>query len=185
MYELYITPDLLSENEWKAIMDSIKWAKENFEILSNNTNMIGGNPGKKESYGYIHFKNQGETGREVNQALLPDEGKSKIKNILILDAKYKSGETLKEAIKELSLKYKNLNTITIGVTLLYIKDNTKCGNDFLSYSNICGCPYFKKLCKDKDKDIENKINLQSIFFTRESFEKNDPIDEELFQYIQN
>jgi hypothetical protein len=57
MYELYITPDLLSENEWKAIMDSIKWAKENFEILSNNTNMIGGNPGKKESYGYIHFKN--------------------------------------------------------------------------------------------------------------------------------
>ncbi len=57
MYELYITPDLLSENEWRAITDSIKWAKENFKILSANTNMIGGNPGEKKIYGYIHFKN--------------------------------------------------------------------------------------------------------------------------------
>jgi len=56
MYELYITPDLLTENEWDSIAKSIKWAKENFEILSNYTEMIGKNPGKKSPYGFIHFK---------------------------------------------------------------------------------------------------------------------------------
>ena len=57
MYELYITPDLLTENEWNSIAKSIKWAKENFDILSNHTEMIGKNPGEKLPYGFIHFKN--------------------------------------------------------------------------------------------------------------------------------
>ncbi len=56
MYELYITPDLLTENEWDSIAKSIKWAKENFDILSNYTEMIGKNPGEKSPYGFIHFK---------------------------------------------------------------------------------------------------------------------------------
>jgi hypothetical protein len=53
MWELYVTPNLLSENEWNAIASSIKWAKANKEVLEN-TKMILGNPLKKEIYGYLH-----------------------------------------------------------------------------------------------------------------------------------
>ncbi len=59
MYELYITPDLLTDDEWKAIILSYKWAIQNFDILTKSNEMIGGNPGKREAYGYIHY-NKGE-----------------------------------------------------------------------------------------------------------------------------
>jgi len=55
MYELYISPDILTEGEWNAIARSILWAKDRFPVLSN-TEMIGGDPGKREPYGYAHFK---------------------------------------------------------------------------------------------------------------------------------
>ncbi len=55
MWELYISPDILDENEWTAIAQSIHWAKANFDILSN-TVMIGGDPGAQQAYGYAHFK---------------------------------------------------------------------------------------------------------------------------------
>ena len=59
MYELYISPDILTEGEWNAIAKSILWAKDRFPVLSN-TEMIGGDPKKRETYGYAHFKgNQG------------------------------------------------------------------------------------------------------------------------------
>lgn len=59
MYELYISPDILTEGEWKAIAKSILWAKDRFPVLSN-TEMIGGDPKNRETYGYAHFKgNQG------------------------------------------------------------------------------------------------------------------------------
>ena len=55
MYEFYISPLLLTEAEWEALAQSLHWAKANFDILSN-TQMIGGNPTRGESYGYAHFK---------------------------------------------------------------------------------------------------------------------------------
>ncbi len=55
MYELYISPDILSNDEWNALAQSLKWGKDNFDILMN-TEMIGGDPSKGESYGYIHVK---------------------------------------------------------------------------------------------------------------------------------
>jgi hypothetical protein len=54
MYELYVSPDILSEGEWNSISTSIAWAKDRFSIL-RNTEMIGGNPTKRETYGYTHF----------------------------------------------------------------------------------------------------------------------------------
>ncbi len=53
MWELYISPDILSADEWSAISKSLHWAKENFEILKH-TEMAGGNPGAKEAYAYVH-----------------------------------------------------------------------------------------------------------------------------------
>jgi hypothetical protein len=54
MWELYISPDLLTEGEWNALAKSIQWAKDRFEIL-RSTEMIGGDPGKRKAYGYVHF----------------------------------------------------------------------------------------------------------------------------------
>ena len=55
MYELYISPGLLNEGEWNAIGTSLKWSRSRFNTLSC-TRMIGGNPMKREPYGYLHFK---------------------------------------------------------------------------------------------------------------------------------
>jgi hypothetical protein len=54
MWELYISPNLLTDEEWNAIAGSIRWAKDRFEILKS-TEMVGGDPGKQEAYGYVHF----------------------------------------------------------------------------------------------------------------------------------
>ncbi len=54
MWELYISPDILTDDEWSAISQSLHWAKENFDILKH-TEMVGGNPGAKEAYAYVHF----------------------------------------------------------------------------------------------------------------------------------
>ena len=55
MYEFYISPDILSPDEWNALAKSLKWGKANFNILMQ-TDMIGGDPSKAETYGYTHFK---------------------------------------------------------------------------------------------------------------------------------
>jgi len=55
MYELYISPDLLTDAEWDAIGKDINWAKDRKEILAN-TFMVGGDPTQRATYGYTHFK---------------------------------------------------------------------------------------------------------------------------------
>jgi hypothetical protein len=55
MWELYISPDILSEGEWNAMAQSMQWAKDRFPVLSTTT-MIGGDPKARQSYGYVHFR---------------------------------------------------------------------------------------------------------------------------------
>jgi hypothetical protein len=55
MWELYISPDLLTDNQWNVIAQDIKWAKSRFDLLKH-TVMVGGNPSKGRTYGYAHFK---------------------------------------------------------------------------------------------------------------------------------
>ncbi len=54
MWELYISPDILTEGEWNALGQAMHWAKDRFQVLST-TEMIGGDPKKRETYGYAHF----------------------------------------------------------------------------------------------------------------------------------
>ncbi len=54
MWELYVSPDLLSDGEWNAIASSVKYSKANKDVLTN-TKMILGNPLKREAYGYVHL----------------------------------------------------------------------------------------------------------------------------------
>jgi hypothetical protein len=54
MWELYVSPDLLSDAEWEVEAASIRWLKANFAVLKNGE-MIGGDPRRHEPYGYVHF----------------------------------------------------------------------------------------------------------------------------------
>ena len=55
MWELYISPDILSDAEWDVLGRSLRWARDRFPILAN-TEMVGGDPKKREPYGYVHFR---------------------------------------------------------------------------------------------------------------------------------
>jgi hypothetical protein len=96
MWELYISPDILTEGEWNNMSDAILWAKDRFPILST-TEMIGGDPKKRETYGYAHFKgNRGiiaarnpwiETG-SLNVELSPAQGLSPEAADLVIEKVY-------------------------------------------------------------------------------------------------
>jgi hypothetical protein len=55
MWELYISPDILSDGEWDAMGEAMHWARDRFPVLSS-TEMVGGDPTKGQTYGYVHFK---------------------------------------------------------------------------------------------------------------------------------
>ena len=55
MWELYISPDLLTDGEWEAMARSLRWARDRFPVLTQ-TEMVGGDPSRGEAYGYVHFK---------------------------------------------------------------------------------------------------------------------------------
>ncbi len=57
MIELYVSPNLLSDGEWNAIVGSIDWAKDRFEVLRHTT-MIGGDPAEGAAYGFVHFSGE-------------------------------------------------------------------------------------------------------------------------------
>jgi len=54
MHELYISPDILSEGEWRVLADALRWARDRFPVL-RRTEMIGGDPNRLEPYGYAHW----------------------------------------------------------------------------------------------------------------------------------
>jgi hypothetical protein len=82
MWELYISPDVLSPAEWNAIASSVKWAKSNKDVLKK-TRMVLGDPRKGEAYGFLHMtrekgillvRNPGPAERTVRLNLTPDLG---------------------------------------------------------------------------------------------------------------
>jgi len=54
MYELYIAPDILNQGEWKVLSESLIWPRANFDVFKRGE-MVGGDPGKSEAYGHVHF----------------------------------------------------------------------------------------------------------------------------------
>ena len=51
LQELYITPKLLSTEDWDTLAAGARWARDNADVLSD-THWIGGNPGRGEVYGW-------------------------------------------------------------------------------------------------------------------------------------
>jgi len=54
MYELYISPDILSAEEMDAVGNVTRWAEANAHPLLDNSTMVGGDPARREPYGYVH-----------------------------------------------------------------------------------------------------------------------------------
>lgn len=82
MWELYVTPGMVSPGEWECLASTIEWAKQNRKVLEN-TKMILGNPLERQVYGYIHMtkekgilllRNPDVKNRKVTIRLGPDMG---------------------------------------------------------------------------------------------------------------
>ena len=58
MWELYISPQILKEEEWETLRSATRWATSNKDVLLSNTTMVGGDPARREPYGYFHFHDQ-------------------------------------------------------------------------------------------------------------------------------
>lgn len=53
--ELYLSPDLLTEEQWRAVGTTARWATENADVLER-TRMFGGDPRRGEPYGFAHWR---------------------------------------------------------------------------------------------------------------------------------
>jgi len=51
LQEMYITPSLLSSDDWDVLAETAKWSRENASILKD-THWIGGDPARLEVYGW-------------------------------------------------------------------------------------------------------------------------------------
>jgi hypothetical protein len=54
LQEMYITPALLSKEDWDALGESARWSRSNAAVLKD-THWIGGDPGKLEVYGWASW----------------------------------------------------------------------------------------------------------------------------------
>src|SRR5579872_4517144 len=51
LQEMYITPTLLSQQDWDVLAETAKWSRENAQVLKDS-HWIGGDPAKLEVYGW-------------------------------------------------------------------------------------------------------------------------------------
>ncbi len=86
MWELYVSPDLLTDGEWNALAKSIRWARDRFEVL-RSTEMIGGDPGESLAYGYVHFAGKRGIIAARNPSIEPQTLKVSLSPSLGLDPK--------------------------------------------------------------------------------------------------
>lgn len=54
LQEMYITPSLLSKDNWDTLAEAAKWSRENAEVL-RDTHWVGGDPAKLEVYGWASW----------------------------------------------------------------------------------------------------------------------------------
>jgi hypothetical protein len=53
--ELYISPSILKEEEWRVIGGVMRWAHDASDVLLADTKFILGDPSRREVYGYAHL----------------------------------------------------------------------------------------------------------------------------------
>jgi hypothetical protein len=101
MWELYISPDILTPAEWHALSQSIKWARSRFPLMKT-TFMVGGNPAKGKTYGYVHFVNNKGVIAVRNPKITADSIQLK------LDPEYGLNENAKDLVVEQVYPYRKI-----------------------------------------------------------------------------
>ncbi len=133
MYEIYISPNLLTNDEWYAISQSLKWARENFDILKN-TRRIGGNPNNREPYGYVHFngsdgiialRNPFILEKNFEVKLLPEYGIDSTAKSLVVEQIYPKRMILPDFYSAGSVVSFNLSGYETAIYKIYPVDNAK------------------------------------------------------------
>ncbi len=89
MWELYVSPDLLTDGEWNVLAKSIRWARDRFDVL-RSTEMIGGDPGESLAYGYVHFAGKRGIIAARNPSIEPQTLKASLSPSMGLDPKASS-----------------------------------------------------------------------------------------------
>ncbi len=89
MWELYVSPDLLTDGEWNALAKSIRWTRDRFDVL-RSTEMIGGDPGESLAYGYVHFDGKRGIIAARNPSIEPQTLKASLSPSMGLDPKASS-----------------------------------------------------------------------------------------------
>ncbi|WP_199096215.1 enterotoxin [Dyella sp. ASV21] len=54
LQELYITPDLLSAQDWDVLAEAARWSRAHAEVL-RDTHWVGGDPGRLDVYGWASW----------------------------------------------------------------------------------------------------------------------------------
>lgn len=54
LQELYITPELLSTEDWDVLAEAARWSRQNANVL-RDTHWIGGDPGRLDVYGWASW----------------------------------------------------------------------------------------------------------------------------------
>lgn len=54
LQEMYVTPSLLTEDNWDTLAEAAKWSRANADVLFD-THWVGGDPGKFEVYGWASW----------------------------------------------------------------------------------------------------------------------------------
>jgi len=54
LQELYITPDLLTTQDWDVLAEAARWSRANADVL-RDTHWVGGDPGRLEVYGWASW----------------------------------------------------------------------------------------------------------------------------------
>src|SRR5208282_4743277 len=57
LQEMYITPSLLSPQDWDVLAEAAKWSRDNAETLEDS-HWIGGDPALLEVYGWASWSSQ-------------------------------------------------------------------------------------------------------------------------------
>jgi hypothetical protein len=56
MTELYLSPAIIHDAEWRALGGVMKWGQANADVLLHDTRFVGGDPAERSVYGYSHFR---------------------------------------------------------------------------------------------------------------------------------
>jgi hypothetical protein len=57
LQEMYITPSLLTKENWDAIAEAAKWSRQNASVL-RDTHWVGGNPAQLQVYGWASWSHE-------------------------------------------------------------------------------------------------------------------------------